>query len=85
MAIGGTSDKVWEMVQNYTQDDQVALTKDNIKQGALTLQNSMISAHNAGDFDIEGNYTYYSDISNPQVVSNEDLGIAVIKLSLIHI
>ena len=73
---GTISQRVYDLVSNYTSESLVILNNSDIKSAAQSLQNSMISAHDDSDINISGNYTYYSDISS---VSDANLGIGAIK------
>tara|TARA_R100000278_G_scaffold120632_1_gene103253 strand:- start:4808 stop:5290 length:483 start_codon:yes stop_codon:yes gene_type:complete len=73
---GTISQRVYDLVSNYTSESLIIINPADIQAAAQTLQDSMISAHDEGDINISGNYTYYDDISS---VSNTDLGIDAIK------
>ena len=73
---GTISQRIYDLVSNYTDESLIIINPSDIQNAAQNLQDSMISAHNDGDINISGNYTYYSDISS---VSTTDLGIDAIK------
>ena len=79
---GGISNQVFTLVDDYTDDSIVNLGNADIQSGASGLMNTLVSAHDADDFDITGDYDYYSDISSAP--SDATLGIDVIKESNIR-
>tara|TARA_R110002020_G_scaffold174872_4_gene366625 strand:- start:145 stop:633 length:489 start_codon:yes stop_codon:yes gene_type:complete len=75
---GGISNKIYDLVDSYTDDSLQHVTNKQIQDGASGLMNTLVSAHNDNDLDIiTGNYDYYSDITSSP--TDATLGIDVVS------
>ena len=74
---GAFSNQVFSLVDSYTNDSIVNIPNTKIQSGASGLMNTLISAHDDDDFDITGDYEYYSDISSSP--NDATLGINPLK------